>query len=969
MGSDLGINTKLETLIKVDDDFNIEPNAVEELKKLYDIERLREFGDIPFLIKRMEPHDFAISYRNAISSAQIIVQLFRKNQVPRSTGIALRLGNHTPSSCTLILAILNHNCYFYCNDKMILSKALHCQMCDAGIDYLIVNSYMAVGSSFFIELDSFIVYNEEYKLYKLKYSENNVGKATNTVLPPNMCYIITTTGTTGVPKLIYVPYECIAPNIVALSVTTPGITVMQMTPSLFRQFGATAIRERILHSSSTLRVLLLGGEAFPSNAELVTWMEPQVLQQKLVCNIYGITEMSCWATMHVLDSLHSLVPLGTPIDDQTVLHIGPPTNETLNKSKLHSGELWLGSATRRCYIPEDDNDSISDQVCFRLTGDLVRQHNHSVVYEGRSNNVVKRAGQRINLELITRRIEDCLQIGELVCCLWQEELQKLICCIRSLELKTKTQQRAQTFNILSKLLVCQQPDRFVYLQHFPCNAHGKLDKFSLLNLCTPMVQPAQDILISFLHDRLECVDSPTHNMQKRRRMDQPIRQPNPTGYDLSFRQAGGTSFHAITLCREIGLQMCIDDEQRHLFELLLDENIPLRSILSYLDSVKLVAHNTKLKSVQPVISSGGSGLIITRVEPPALNFQFHWRVCFKKCIDSPVAQYESRYVCVGAHSKILRTLDAQTGQEISTIKLTDRIECKVTFISENLAMVGCYDGTLYGFNPLTGNLIWSVGIGGMIKAQPHMSLDRSRILVCSYADDYNVICLSMNRQEVLWCIRLGEKGIFASPFELPQEQAVIICTLDGSYYRISILDGAVQWKQKCSEPFFSTPVFLGSSENLFLCAEVTGRVHACSLITGDIQASYSVEGNIFSSLVVKAPPTHMGYSFVLFGSIDQHIYCLRCKTGSGQIPSFELHWKLNVGAPVYATPSIVTIEPNGHFVFCSATNGSLLLADFNGQTLWTDKLGGEVFSTPCFIQSLKRIYLGCRDNHLYCLSI
>lgn len=37
----------------------------------------------------------------------------------------------------------------------------------------------------------------------------------------------------------------------------PGITILQMTPSLFRQFGATAIREQILNSSSSLRYFII----------------------------------------------------------------------------------------------------------------------------------------------------------------------------------------------------------------------------------------------------------------------------------------------------------------------------------------------------------------------------------------------------------------------------------------------------------------------------------------------------------------------------------------------------------------------------------------------------------------------------------------------------------------------------------------------------------------------------------------
>lgn len=99
---------------------------------------------------------------------------------------------------------------------MILSKALHGQMCRAGIDYLIVNGYMPVGADYFACLDNFLVLNEEYKLFKLKHTQKDPLPDAKAPLPPNMCYTIMTTGTTGSPKLIHVPYECISPNIVAL---------------------------------------------------------------------------------------------------------------------------------------------------------------------------------------------------------------------------------------------------------------------------------------------------------------------------------------------------------------------------------------------------------------------------------------------------------------------------------------------------------------------------------------------------------------------------------------------------------------------------------------------------------------------------------------------------------------------------------------------------------------------------------
>lgn len=73
-------------------------------RKLYDMERLREFGDVPFVIKRMEPQDLTITYSKAVRSVETILELLRRNHVPNGIGIAFRIANHTPSSCILTLA-------------------------------------------------------------------------------------------------------------------------------------------------------------------------------------------------------------------------------------------------------------------------------------------------------------------------------------------------------------------------------------------------------------------------------------------------------------------------------------------------------------------------------------------------------------------------------------------------------------------------------------------------------------------------------------------------------------------------------------------------------------------------------------------------------------------------------------------------------------------------------------------------
>jgi len=100
----------------------------------------------------------------------------------------------------------------------------------------------------------------------------------------------------------------------------------------------------------------------------------------------------------VLKSLHLRVPLGTPIDDQTTIAI-----RYQDKQKMGCGELWLGSVTRRCYIPQidDEDKKHPSSIVYRATGDLVRRlKDGSIVYEERANDVVKRAGNRICLGLL-----------------------------------------------------------------------------------------------------------------------------------------------------------------------------------------------------------------------------------------------------------------------------------------------------------------------------------------------------------------------------------------------------------------------------------------------------------------------------------------------------------------------------------------------------------------------------------------
>lgn len=169
-----------------------------------------------------------------------------------------------------------------------------------------------------------------------------------------------------------------------------------------------------LHSYSTSkRVLILGGEAFPLACEWQQWIDlnMQTDFNKIICNIYGITELSCWSTLFKcptkwfknINVMPKKVPLGFPIDDETIWKLLDEQGNVLTQAGV--GHLLLGSKSRYCYIPQQDEMDLNDtenKEIYRETGDLVEcTVDNELFYVGRSNRCVKRYGKRINLGKIS----------------------------------------------------------------------------------------------------------------------------------------------------------------------------------------------------------------------------------------------------------------------------------------------------------------------------------------------------------------------------------------------------------------------------------------------------------------------------------------------------------------------------------------------------------------------------------------
>ena len=160
---------------------------------------------------------------------------------------------------------------------------------------------------------------------------------------------------------------------------------IQATPSLIHSLGSDVICSKVkykpsntmesycrsvllqlLGPQSSLRVLAFGGEACPSSATLALWQHSR--NKTRIFNIYGITEVSSWATCYELPRapcLHTgqstdcilsgdaidvldnaaIVPLGDPLLDTCV----ELRDEHSNVITSGNGEIWIGMKVACAY--------------------------------------------------------------------------------------------------------------------------------------------------------------------------------------------------------------------------------------------------------------------------------------------------------------------------------------------------------------------------------------------------------------------------------------------------------------------------------------------------------------------------------------------------------------------------------------------------------------------------------------------
>ncbi|KAF6128454.1 aminoadipate-semialdehyde dehydrogenase [Phyllostomus discolor] len=338
-----------------------------------------------------------------------------------------------------------------------------------------------------------------------------------------LAYVLHTSGTTGIPKIVRVPHACIVPNIqhfrllfeitqedvlflaspltfdpsvveifVALSsgaslLIVPTavkvfpsklaavlfshhrVTVLQATPTLLRRFGSQLIKSTVLSASTSLRVLALGGEAFPSLTVLRGWREEGNRTQ--IFNVYGITEVSSWATFYripekILNSTLKCelpVQLGCPLLG-TVVEVRDTDGFRIQEG---DGQVYLGGRNRVCFL---DGEMTVALGTMRASGDFVTVKDGELFFLGRKDSQIKRHGKRLNIELV-QQVAEGLQQVESCAVIWYNQEKVILFIVSKTELV-----KDDIFKELEKHLPSHAiPDELVPVDSLPFTTHGKID--------------------------------------------------------------------------------------------------------------------------------------------------------------------------------------------------------------------------------------------------------------------------------------------------------------------------------------------------------------------------------------------------------------------------------------------------------------------------------------------------------------
>jgi len=265
-------------------------------------------------------------------------------------------------------------------------------------------------------------------------------------------------------------------------------TVLQLTPSRLKLL----LEGRDSSVLASLRVLLVGGEPFPS--QLLERLRPLMARGLSVRNIYGPTETTMWAT--VKDLAQGDITLGQPIKNYRMYvvneHLAPAPMGVLGEICV-AGE---GMTRGYCQRPDLTAERFVDWRGQRLyrSGDLgYWRANGELVYGGRNDFQVKIRGFRVELGEIEAGLlrHPAVQAAAVLAPADAAGEHRVLAFVVLRAGQTLTLLEARQF-LRQTLPDYMLPSALIPLDKLPVTPNGKLDRKALLAQVEVSPTPAEN---------------------------------------------------------------------------------------------------------------------------------------------------------------------------------------------------------------------------------------------------------------------------------------------------------------------------------------------------------------------------------------------------------------------------------------------------------------------------------------------
>ncbi|KFQ31971.1 Acyl-CoA synthetase family member 4, partial [Merops nubicus] len=828
----------------------------------------------------------------------------------------------------------------------------------------------------------------------------------------SLAYVLHTSGTTGIPKIVRVPHKCIVPNIqhlktifeiteddvlflaspltfdpsvielfVALTsgasvLVVPNavkmmpvelaaalfhhhhVTVLQATPTLLRKFGAHIIKSMVLSANTSLRVLALGGEAFPGLNLLKSWKHKE--NKTNIFNLYGITEVSSWATCYKIpEEVFSSdfrtdfpVPLGSPLLGTKV-----EVRDTNGSAVLEGeGQIFIGGEERICFL---DDEITVPMGTMRETGDFGRVQDAELFFLGRKDNQIKRHGKRFNMECLQQAAEDLCHIEACAVTWYQEE--KLILFVVP---KGVLEERKTLEELRKHVPAYAVPDELVLIKALPVTSHGKVDISELNKIYQnhlssrrrdSRLSGAEELWerLQYLWKSVLCLPDDSTGISK----------------DAVFLYSGGDSlqglrFHdeieilvgkAVPGLLEVILSRSIGEVYTHILKILFPDEDQL---MNYDNVVKrkLTGNSgeefhrkyIKLKSERSleVASEFISFIALSRGNH---FFSMNFTKSFMQPSNTVQVGVELLQQPSFLHSASPRVTkshvqgyEMEKGAELlfhvrwksNTRKCVDASPLVAVPAKEEApaaVYIGSHSHAMQAIDLELGEVKWEKNLGDRIESSACISRCGNFIIVGCY--DGLVYVLQRSNGEIHWTF-VTEDAVKSSPVVDPSSGLVYTGSHDQHVYALDIYKKACVWKLHCeSGAVFSSPCLSSFPHHLYV-ATLGGLLLAVNPVTGHKIWKSFLRKPLFSS-------PHCSEKYVCVGCVDGNLYCY---SHSG-----EKVWQFSTSGPVFSSPCISSLTKEE--IFFGSHDGFIYCCNMEGNLLWKFEATSSVYGTPFIFQS------------------